>query len=473
MRVLDENDVQLGTTGAVSYFLQTAVYGFDGSSSGFLIGLAANESTNIYYDNNYSPDQNYLEIRDGSVAKAFDLNSGSFFRIDYFESNGIVADLAAGTMVRDGITDTFVGNPTGFGMLEGGDGADTIDGGANGQMGDTASYAASAASVMANLGNGTASGGDATGDILTNIENILGSALDDQLIGDTSANNLNGGSGDDDLNGGNGDDTLDGGSGDDYLNGGNDDDTLSGGSGDDVMVGGAGGDEFDGGTNTVGIGDQVSYVNSNAAVTIDLGAGTASGGHAAGDTIANVENLLGSAHADASTDDTASYSNSDARVVVDLDAGTATGSGHGSGDTLIDIENVFGSLFNDDIYGDDTANELSGYNGVDELFGRAGDDTLNGGGNLDYLNGGAGNDVLAGGGGFDRFIFDTAGFGQDTITDFTNNQELMDMRGSGLSFADLTITQTGGDTVISVTATTDSITLLGITSLINENDFIF
>ena len=173
--------------------------------------------------------------------------------------------------------------------------------------------------------------------------------------------------------------------------------------------------------------------------------------------------------------DTASYSNSDARVVVDLALGTATGSGHGSGDTLTSIENIFGSRFNDDIYGDANDNVLEGSLGIDELFGRGGDDTLLGGGGIDFLDGGTGNDILTGNGGFDRFIFDTAQFGQDVITDFANNNERIDFRGSGLSFADLLIEIDNGDTIITIDGdpNANSITLEGITSLIDAADFIF
>ena len=148
---------------------------------------------------------------------------------------------------------------------------------------------------------------------------------------------------------------------------------------------------------------------------------------------------------------------------------------YGSGDSLIGIENIFGSLLNDDIFGDDNDNVLEGFNGIDELFGRGGDDTLIGGGGVDFLDGGTGNDILTGNGGFDRFLFDTAEFGQDVITDFTNNQELIDFRGSGLTFADLLIEIDNGDTIITIDGdpNANSITLEGVTSLIDAADFIF
>ena len=121
----------------------------------------------------------------------------------------------------------------------------------------------SAAGVTVSLAAGTGSGGDAAGDTLSGIENLTGSAQADTLTGDGNAN------------------TLDGGGGDDTLNGGAGGDTLIGGSGSDTA----------------------SYAASGAGVTVNLGAGTASGGDAAGDTLSGIENLIGSAQADTLTGD--------------------------------------------------------------------------------------------------------------------------------------------------------------------------
>jgi RTX calcium-binding nonapeptide repeat (4 copies) len=134
--------------------------------------------------------------------------------------------LAAGTVVENAITgdglDILTGNSSAnklYGMrgndqLEGLGGADTIDGGAGA---DTAYYFNSAAGVTVNLNAHTASGGDAQGDILLNIENLTGSALADTLTGDAQVNTLQGGLGADILNGGLGSDFLFGGAGDDRI----------------------------------------------------------------------------------------------------------------------------------------------------------------------------------------------------------------------------------------------------------------
>ena len=73
---------------------------------------------------------------------------------------------------------------------------------------DTASYESSPAGVTVDLSTGSASGGDAEGDSLSNIEDVTGSDHSDTLTGDDSDNILNGLGGDDTLTGGGGDDTF-------------------------------------------------------------------------------------------------------------------------------------------------------------------------------------------------------------------------------------------------------------------------
>jgi len=139
-----------------------------------------------------------------------------------------------------------VGNDT----LAGGLGNDTLDGGANN---DTADYSASAAAATVNLGLGTATGEGS--DTLQSLENVIGSALDDTLTGDTGANVLSGGDGNDTVSGGDSDDTLIGGIGTDKLAGDAGHDTLKW----------DGADTFDGGT-----GFDTLDANLSSAETIDL-----------------------------------------------------------------------------------------------------------------------------------------------------------------------------------------------------------
>jgi Ca2+-binding RTX toxin-like protein len=107
--------------------------------------------------------------------------------------------------------DTLKGN-AGNDVLDGGSGYDTLQGG---EGEDTASYTNSVAGVNINLATASASGGDAQGDTLISIENLLGSSHDDVFVGDAGDNKMDGGLGNDRLTGGAGSDvyvfaTLDG-----------------------------------------------------------------------------------------------------------------------------------------------------------------------------------------------------------------------------------------------------------------------
>ncbi|MDP3418833.1 SdrD B-like domain-containing protein [Falsiroseomonas sp.] len=138
-------------------------------------------------------------------------------------------------------------------------------------------------------------------------------------------------------------DVIEGLQGNDMLNGGGGADTLIGGAGDDILNGGAGADVLDGGAGV----DTATYAASPIGLTVSLANPSLNTGIAAGDIFIQVENLVGSAHAD----------------------------------------------------------RLSGDNGANRLTGGAGDDTLSGGGGNDVLIGGAGQDVMSGGAGTDRFLF--------------------------------------------------------------------
>lgn len=90
--------------------------------------------------------------------------------------------------------------------------------------------------------------------------------------------------------------------------------------------------------------------------------------------------------------DTILYSASSAAITANLGSGTATGSGS---DTLISIENITGSDFNDNLTGSNSANVLIGGDGDDKLYGKSGNDILIGGlGNQDKLYGESGNDIF-------------------------------------------------------------------------------
>lgn len=304
-------------------------------------------------------------------------------------------------LIGTAYADNLIGD-AGNNILGGGGGDDTLTGGAggdtiNGGSGtDTVSYSGSLQAISINLFTGTAFGGDAEGDTLTAVENLIGSSYADTLAGDSNSNRLDGGAGDDSLSG----------------NGGAD--SLFGGDGSDMLAGGAGGDLLDGGAGN----NTASYTSSTAGISVSLLAGTATGGHAEGDVLVGIQNLTGSAYADSLSGDaganiliggagadtisggggidTASYATSTQAVAVNLFAGTATG-GDAEGDVLTGILNLTGSTLADTLSGDNLGNLLDGGGGADALNGNGGADTLLGGGGDDTLSGGAGADLLDGG----------------------------------------------------------------------------
>ncbi|MBN9022953.1 MAG: hypothetical protein J0H08_12845, partial [Rhizobiales bacterium] len=99
-------------------------------------------------------------------------------------------------------------------MLVGGKGKDRIEGGTGL---DTVSYASSSKKVNINLGKTKQKGGDAKGDKLFDIENVVGSKKGDKIVGDNGDNVLDGGRGNDKLYAKGGDDLLFGGKGKDTF----------------------------------------------------------------------------------------------------------------------------------------------------------------------------------------------------------------------------------------------------------------
>ena len=205
------------------------------------------------YTNELEPGQ-YYEATDGNVyfvpdygpvdtITSADVTSAPA----YSTSDGIVtgtgsADLIDGSFIdadgdQVGTGDDTVNAGAGDDTIIGGSGADTIDGGTGS---DTASYAGSTSGVNVNLSSGTNTGGDAEGDVLSSIENVIGSSFNDTLTGDTADNVIDGADGADQIDGGDGNDTIFGGAGDDTVYGGAGDDTIDGGTGDDVIYGDTG-----------------------------------------------------------------------------------------------------------------------------------------------------------------------------------------------------------------------------------------
>ena len=227
-------------------------------------------------------------------------------------------------------------------VLRGGSGNDTFDQGSaadgaqsiHGGLGvDTVTYAGRTTAVAVTI-DAMADDGEAGehDEVWVDVENVIGGAGDDVIVGSTVANVLDGGPGDDTLSGGPGNDTLRGGPGTNTLNGDAGDDRFDQGSaadGDDTLHGGTG---FD---------------------TVDYSART-----------------------------------NDLVVVMD---GVTAGGELGEADRVgVDVEAVVGGAGDDDLTGNAGDNQLEGGPGTDTLRGGAGDDVLDGNAGNDVLDCGSG-----------------------------------------------------------------------------------
>ncbi|MBD1939040.1 putative Ig domain-containing protein [Microcoleus sp. FACHB-68] len=224
---------------------------------------------------------------------------------------------------------------------------------------------------------------------------VLGQDGDDLLFGEQGNDTVHGSAGNDYINGNANNDTLDGGNGNDTINGGKDNDLLIGNLGADLLLGDIAND-------TVVGGDGNDYLNGN--VGNDL-----------------------------------------------LDGGNGNDTQSGGKDEDILIGNtgddtLSGDAGNDALYGNAGADLLDGGDGNDSLHGGKDDDTLIGGSGDDILSGDMGNDSLIGGAGNDRFVL-KVGAGSDTITDFTDGEDLLGLS-AGLTFENLTITAGNNATLI-------------------------
>ena len=105
---------------------------------------------------------------------------------------------SAGDIDGDGYADLVIGvasaDPNG--KTDSGAGTDGLDGGPGSR---TADYTGSSGGVTINLQSGSGSGGDAEGDTLIGIENVIGSGGNDNLRGNSAANLLAGNQGNDHL----------------------------------------------------------------------------------------------------------------------------------------------------------------------------------------------------------------------------------------------------------------------------------
>ena len=284
----------------------------------------------------------------------------------------VLADNNANTLRGFGGVDDLRGLG-GVDRLEGGDGDDVLMGGTGGDLLfggsgiDTATYRLSEKPVHVDLALGQGFTGEADGDTLISIENLIGSNVgDDILIGNAGANEISG------------------------LNG------------DDLMIGGAGADRFSGGNDF----DTVSYETSTVGITLDLLDPGNNTGDALGDTFSSVERFRGSDFGDLMNGDDS--------------ANTFDG---GKGD-----DKLFGRWGDDVLHGGEGSDVIDGGGWNDTLFGDAGNDVLIGGAGADHMDGGTGTDFVTyeGAAGPIALDMDDASFGRgDAEGDTFANVEIV------------------------------------------------
>ncbi|MBV1863590.1 MAG: hypothetical protein KUG74_04055 [Rhodobacteraceae bacterium] len=175
--------------------------------------------------------------------------------------------------------------------------------------------------------------------------------------------------------------------------------------------------------------------------------------------------------------------------------------GWGDTDHIYNIDYIRGSDLRDTILGDNDNNRFRGRDGNDKLKGRGGDDLLQGedgndvllgdagkddlqggdgrdklygGKGADRLTGGSDNDVLKGNAGNDVFIFNgTANEGKDTIKDFKDGSDMIEI--SGVAFAEVTLKKENGgsDTRVILDSGTEILLKNVVKADIDASDFDF
>jgi Ca2+-binding RTX toxin-like protein len=308
-------------------------------------------------------------------------------------NNSETIDQADGVTNFDDTIFGYGGADTIFGLngddtLKGGGGADELRGGVGS---DTVDYSDSTVGVLIDLWSGHGYEGTAEGDTYYSIENVSGSAYDDNINGDSAINDLYGWNGSDWLHGRGGADHLDGGLGNDFA----------------------------------------AYYLSAAGVTINLAANTAHGGDAEGDTFTSIEHLYGSDHDDvvfgdnndnnllgAAGNDTLKGGGGDDGLQGGVGADLMMGS---SGDDVYFIDNVLDDVIEWNNEGSDTVHSDISYTLPDhvESLRLTGSGNINGTGNelnntiwgtdaANVINGAEGADWMRGYLGNDIYYVDNA-----------------------------------------------------------------
>ncbi|MCJ2127528.1 calcium-binding protein [Methylobacterium sp. E-045] len=243
----------------------------------------------------------------------------------------------------------------------------------------------------------------------------------------------------------------------------------------DLFKGGAGADTIDGST---GI-NTASYQQSFAGVNVNLTTNVNTGGDAAGDSLANIQKLIGSVHADSLTGDASAntlngnggndalygMAGNDRLIVTDTPATIDGGSGTDflfvqGGGTILLAESAFQGI--EAVYvRDNTKVDMSAVDvgerivststtgHVVEIIGTSGADRILAGKGNDTIDGGTGDDKLFAGSGADTFHFQV-GFGRDNVygLNAASDHIAIDIAGVDATDIQLTSFHGGQDTIV-------------------------
>ncbi|WP_395022610.1 beta strand repeat-containing protein, partial [Dongia sp.] len=369
-------------------------------------------------------------------------NTGDAYKDTYTAIDNLVGTSFNDTLTGDGSANILIG----------GTGADALDG-AGGT--DTASYATASAAVTVNLASSGYNTGDAAGDTYASIENLTGSAFNDVLSGNGSANVIDGGAGIDTADyskaasavyirndgtasswgeaagdmlvnvermiGGAYNDQIQGGSGNDFLDGGASNDRLEGFNGDDTYVVDNVNDFINEYAN---YGTDTVQSSINWTLIVNLENLTLTGTSAINGTGNSVDNVItGNSAANTLTgaagndtldggagNDTLVGGTGDDTYVVD-NAGDVVTESASEGTDLVksSVSWTLGANLENLTLTGSNAVDGTGNSGSNSLTGNTAANTLDGGAGSDILDGGAGADTLIGGDGSDTYYVDDAG----------------------------------------------------------------
>lgn len=200
-----------------------------------------------------------------------------------------ITGAAGANRLEGGLGNDIIEGGAGADVLMGGDGIDTLlySGSAVGTNFNSGSIGQSTVNgvvivaavdrvlngVNVNLLANSATGADATGDVISGFENLTGSAFGDLLRGNSGNSIVNGLTGDDVIYGGAGDDKLYGDMGNDIIYGEAGVDQIYGGDGDDRLFGDGASDFLygDAGNDLLDAGDAGDYLDGGAGNDIMIG----------------------------------------------------------------------------------------------------------------------------------------------------------------------------------------------------------